>query len=349
MMRLIRQSKTDKKKVGSHKASWEVNPEFAINPEELKVERERNPKTFNRDYGSVPPFADDPFFDNEEAIQKITKLETPSWLIHREESPVGIFINASSIDRNDSVPYILSIDLGKNYSGYAAALMKLRDSDFSVAQVAGLFALYPRKGENIDLSSMFHAFIKKLCEKLKVVMVVYDQWQSKTQIDELKNLGIRADSYSLTYANFTHFRTSVGQQKLEIPYPEMPMNQAEASSEALEEILYARPYLHLIWQMLSVSEVGNKVTKGDGHDDLFRAVVLGCRYLWHENYRALFEYKAGMAYMRRDQRTTKGRLALAGGSRGSGQLYSPTGGQGGNTASSPMGRPLGVVVPRTQK
>jgi hypothetical protein len=227
--------------------------------------------------------------------------------------------------------------------------MKLRDSDFSVAQVAGLFALYPRKGENIDLSSMFHAFIKKLCEKLKVVMVVYDQWQSKTQIDELKNLGIRADSYSLTYANFTHFRTSVGQQKLEIPYPEMPMNQAEASSEALEEILYARPYLHLIWQMLSVSEVGNKVTKGDGHDDLFRAVVLGCRYLWHENYRALFEYKAGMAYMRRDQRTTKGRLALAGGSRGSGQLYSPTGGQGGNTASSPMGRPLGVVVPRTQK
>lgn len=349
IMRLIRQSKTDKKKVGSHKASWEVNPEFAINPEELKVERERNPKTFNRDYGSVPPFADDPFFDNEETIQKITKLETPSWLIHREESAVGIYINANSIDKNDSVPYILSVDLGKNYSGYAAALMKLRDSDFSVAQVAGLFALYPKKGENIDLSSMFHAFIKKLCERLKIVIVVYDQWQSKTQIDELKNLGIRAESYSLNYANFTQFRTAVGQQKLEIPFPEMPMNQAEASSEALEEILYSRPYLHLIWQMLSVSEVGNKVTKGDGHDDLFRAVVLGCRFLWHENYRMLFEYKAGMSYMRRDVRNTKGRLAIAGGSRGTGSLYSSSASGAVNSANSPRGKTLGVVVPRTLK
>jgi hypothetical protein len=126
IMRLIRQSKTDKKKVGSHKASWEVNPEFAINPEELQTERERNPKTFHRDYGSVPPFADDPFFDNEETIQKIVKLEVPSWPVYRESSAVGAFLNATELDRNDSVPYLLAIDLGKSYSGYAAALLKLR-------------------------------------------------------------------------------------------------------------------------------------------------------------------------------------------------------------------------------
>jgi hypothetical protein len=216
--------------------------------------------------------------------------------------------------------------------------------------VAGLFALYPNKAQTIDLSSMFTMFIKKLCEKLRIVMVVYDQWQSKTQIDELKNLGIRAESYSLTYANFQTFRTQVGQQKLEICSPEMSMSQAEASSEALEDILFTRPYLHLIWQMLSVSEVGNKVTKGEGHDDLFRAVVLGCHYLWNEKYRPLFEYKSGMAYSRRDGAGAhKGRLALAGGSRGSGQMYSSTGVTAGvSSATSPKGRPLGVVIPRSK-
>lgn len=350
IMRLIRQSKTDKKKVGSHKASWEVNPEFAINPDELKTEKERNPKTFNRDYGSVPPFADDPFFDNEDIIQKIVKLEVPSWPIYRQSSSVGAFLNASDVDRNDSVPYLLAIDLGKSYSGYAAALMQLRESDFSVAQVSGLFAVYPSKSETVDLSSMFQMFIKKLCEKLRIVLVVYDQWQSKTQIDELRNLGIKSESYSLTFANFTHFRTQVGQQKLELPEPEMSMAQAEASSESLEDILYTRPYLHLIWQMLSVSEVGNKVTKGEGHDDLFRAVVLGCRYLWDEKWRGIFEYKSGMAYSRRDVTVGKGRLALAGGSRGSGQFYSTNSPQPGtNVANSPKGRPIGVVVPRSTK
>jgi hypothetical protein len=323
IMHLIKMAKTDPKRVASHKASWEVNPEFAANPDELKAERDANYKTYLRDYGSIPPFAESPFFDNEEAIFKLAHLPIPSWKVTIERGTVGYYLSADQVVKDHSIPYCLAIDLGHNECGYAAALLKLKETDFSIIQVAGLFAVYPSKkrGESVDMAKSFTYFIKRLCEVLPIRLIVYDQWQSKSQIQELQGLKVSAKQYSLTFADFAFFRTQALQAKLEFPETEMPIGDIDKSPDSHQEILNTRPYLHFLWQMLSVSEVGNKIGKGSGHDDLFRAAVLGCKFLWDDDYRRDFEYRQDM--LLNGNRLGKGRLAIAGGSR-NGQLFNIT-------------------------
>jgi hypothetical protein len=348
MMHLIKLAKKDSKRVASHKASWEVNPEFAANPDELKAEREANYKTYLRDYGSIPPFAESPFFDNEEAVMRQAKLPPPVWNVSTEHGDIGYYLDASGVLKDPSVPYCLAIDLGESKCGYAAALLKLKDGDFSTVQVAGLFAIYPnkKKGEGVDMSRSFTHFIKKMSEVLPVRLVVYDQWQSRTQIQDLQNAKVAAEQYSLTYNDFTFFRTQVLQAKLEFPETEMPIEDIDKSPDSHQDLLVDRPYLHFLWQMLSVSEYGKKIGKGAGHDDLFRAVVLGCRFLWDDDYRRDFEYRQGM--LMAASGAGKGRLVISGGTK-SGQMFSVSSGGGYNaTLASTGGRSLGAVITRSK-
>ena len=351
MMHLIKLAKRDNKRVASHKASWEVNPEFAANPDELKVEREANFKTYLRDYGSIPPFADSPFFDNEDAVIKLAQLSIPDWKVTTEKGEVGYYLSAEKVEKNTTIPYCLAIDLGHTHCGYAATLLKLKETDFSTVQVAGLFAIYPNKkrGEGVDMSKSFIYFIKRLCDILPIRLIVYDQWQSKSQIQELLGLRIAAKQYSLSYQNFSFFRTQVLQAKLEYPESEIPIGDIDKSPDSHQEILYTRPYLHFLWQMLSVSETGKKIGKGDGHDDLFRAVVLGCTFLWDDDYRREFEYKAGM--LLGERRLGKGRLALAGGGLGSGQMFNTVTSGYNTTLVTPQGnqRAIGAITSKNNK
>lgn len=357
MMHLIRLGKKDTRRVCSHKASWEVNPKFAQNPDELAAERESNYKTYLRDYGSVPPYSSDPFFDNENLVTRLAMLPRPEWPIIVEKGTVGLYLSAQHVPKDSTIPYCLAVDLGYNKCGFAIALLKLKEADFSAIQIAGLWGIYPSKEKNevVDMSMCFTHFIKRLCEIFPIKLVVYDQWQSKTQIQELMNMGIKAEQYSLSYKDFVDFRSQVIQAKLEVPEPELTLTDVDKSSDDILDILHRHPYLHLIWQMLSVSEIGNKVCKGDGDDDLFRAVVLGASYLWDDDYRKDFEYKKGM-YIG-GQRSGKGRLAMAGGSMSSGQMFSTSSAMGGGynpTVATAITnnrgvRPIGAIIPRGGK
>lgn len=343
IMYLLRQAKKDDKRIASHKASWEVNPEFALNPDELQAEKNANYKTYLRDYASIPPFASDPFFDNEELVFKQVKIPQPNWPITIEQGDVGLFFNAEKVEKNATIPYCLAIDLGHNNCGYAAALLKLKETDFSVVQIAGLFAIYPNKerGEVNDLSKSFTHFIKHLCKVLPIRLVVYDQWQSKSQIQDLLNMKIKAEQYSMTYDNFLFFRNQVLQGKLEIPETEIPINEIDNCQEELNSVLNSKPYLHFLWQLLSVTEIGKKIGKGDGHDDLFRAVSLGCKFLWDEDLRKHFEYKHGMLLSQ--NQLGKGRLVVSAGFK-SGSPTNLTNNI--NVFSSNTKRPLGAIITR---
>ena len=357
MMHLIRLGKKDTKRVCSHKASWEVNPKFAQNPDELAAERESNYKTYLRDYGSVPPYSSDPFFDNENLVTRLATLPRPEWPIIVEKGTVGLYLSAQHVLKDSTIPYCLAVDLGYNKCGFAIALLKLKEADFSAIQIAGLWGIYPSKEKNevVDMSMCFTHFIKRLCEIFPIKLVVYDQWQSKTQIQELMNIGIKAEQYSLTYKDFVDFRSQVIQAKLEVPEPELTLTDVDKASEDILDILHKNPYLHFLWQMLSVSEIGNKVCKGDGDDDLFRAVVLGASYLWDDDYRKDFEYKRGM-YIG-GYKSGKGRLAMAGGSMSSGQMFTTSSAMGGGynpTVATAITnnrgvRPIGAIIPRGGK
>jgi hypothetical protein len=316
IMRLIKLGKTDTTKVTSHKASWEVNPKLDITF--LENEKRKDPRSFDRDYGSIPPFSDDPFIDNYDLVMKTAVLEQKYWNVKKETVSRGCYLNARGIDVSKNIPYLLAIDMGRSECGYALSLLKLKEEDFSVVQVEALWGLYVLKPQIVDFDNMFNEFVLPLCEKINIKMVLYDQWQSMSHIDALVNKGIEAQQYSMTYKDFIQFRSNLYQGKLETLIPESTFDEVERSARPVEELLYERPALHLLWQMLSVSEVGTKLTKGRGQDDIFRAVTLGCTMLWDAKIRKGFEYKGGVPIH-------KGRvgdgLVIAGGSRGNGQMY----------------------------
>jgi hypothetical protein len=319
IMRLIKLGKTDPTKVISHKASWEVNPK--LDPSFLENERRKDPRSYDRDYGSIPPFADDPFIDSYDLVIKTAVLDQHNWKMKQELGPAGgLYINAENVDVKSGIPYCLSIDMGRSECGYALTLLKLKEEDFSVVQLEAAWAVYVTKPTTVDFDSMFEKCILKLTEKLNIKLVLYDQWQSASHIDALANRGIEALQYSMTYKDFLQFRSNLYQGKIETIKPEVSFNDVERSPRPIEEILYVHPNLHLLWQMLSVSEVGNKLTKGRGHDDLFRAFCLGCHFLWDAKYRRSFEYKGGVALFNKHH--NKGGLVISAGSRsGNKQLY----------------------------
>lgn len=342
IMRLVKEGKSDKKKVVSHKPSWEVNPNFfAAEQASSNNEQKSNESAYRRDYGAQPPFADSPYIDDEDLVKRMSVLEMPKWEIEKKESVVGMYLSAENLTMQKDVPYCLSIDIGESNCGYAATLLKLKEGNFAIAQVAGIFSIYPTNKKKIDIDAMFTSFIEPLCQKRLIKMVVYDRWQSKSQIQKLIKLDIEAMQYSLTHGDFISFRSQVIQGKLETVLPEMTFEEVESSLQPLESLLYPRSYLHFLWQLLSVEEIGKKITKGDGHDDIFRAAVLGTRFLWDDDYKQLFEYKGGMAQ-------AKKRGLVASGTSRSGQSYSTTGNQYVNYARSSSGGTLGAVVTRNK-
>jgi len=267
-------------------------------------------------------------------------LEILPWPIKSAKNEIGMYLDASKMVLNKTIPYMLAIDIGLSNCGYAVALMKLKEEDFTTIQIEGLFSVYPTGKTPVDIDGMFEHFIKPMCECLNIQMVLYDRWQSKSQIQALVKSGIKATQYSMTYADFMDFRIRLTQNKLETPVPEMPLDDVDAAPDSLEEVLYPRSYLHFLWQLLSVSEIGRKITKGDGHDDLFRAVTLGAKFLWDEDYRYMFEYKDGQKL-----NTSKNRLVMSGGSMGTKRPY----GKGAALTYRPGHRVLGSVIVKRNK
>lgn len=348
IMRLVKLGKTNPVKLVSHKASWEVNP--GLDEEFLAGEKLKDPRSYDRDYGSIPPFADEPFIESYDAVIKTAVLEPRYWNIKTEKGPAGgLYLNGENIEDKKGIPYLLSIDMGRSECGYALTLLKLKEEDFSVVQLEAAWSVYVIKPSTVDFDSMFNKFVLKLCEKLYIKMVVYDQWQSTAHIDALNNKGIEAMQYSMAFKDFLQFRSQLYQGKIETCIPEMEFSEVERSARPLEESLYTNSYLHLLWQMLSVSECGHKITKGSGHDDLFRAFTLGCHMLWDAKYRKSFEYKGGVAL--HVGRSGSGGLVLSGGSRsGAKTLYTPRSNNAGLTSTVAAGRStLGSFMGRTRK
>lgn len=346
IMRLIKLGRTDQTKVTSHKASWEVNPNLDV--EFLENERKKDPQTFNRDYGSEPPFAKDPFIDSFELVNNSALLEIPNWsAITKEAGKLGDYLSCVNMGVSRNIPYCLSIDMGRSDCGYALSLLKLKEDDFSVVQVAGLWAIYTQKPRLVDFDGMFNDFVLPLCEKLNIKLVIYDQWQSMGHIDTLKKKGVNALQYSMAYKDFMQFRSNLYQGKLENITPEISFEKVESSPRPVEEILYENPCLHLLWQCLSVREVGNKITKGDGHDDIFRAVSLGCTFLWDPKIKSEFEYKGGIALSNKVKQQGGG-LVMAGGSRSTRSMYQ-TNINRNPAVVSPTGRVLGSFIGRSNK
>ena len=132
----------------------------------------------------------------------------------------------------------------------------------------------------INTVMMFEKCIVPILENYNILYVVYDQWNSLDAIQRIRSKHrVNAEQCSLTYTDFNTIKSTIYEGKLHIPSPEISLDQLQKMK--FEDVIKPEtPAANLQYQMLTVQEVGRKITKPyKGNDDLFRAMCLTVKYI----------------------------------------------------------------------
>lgn len=327
IMALLKEGERDKRKICFHLHSWEASP--LITRESLETEESNNPVHFWRDFGARPPLADSPFIESARAIMDMQTPSRPllSWrpkYIKDKVDPernryiAAELLGTLSDSRVRMIPRCIAVDCGETQNSFAIGIYHIEPAG---AEDGGKFNLVcdavieakPEKitetGEIIPVHfpTMFN-IVKTLCDKNKgllVKAVLYDRWQSTGQIQELRDMKIRAEKYSPKEHDFKNLRGLVYGGNAKMPkWEHEKLDDLDITDIA--EIRKA-PYTHMAVQFATVREIGLKIVKPEaGDDDIFRTAVLATWYM-SENQKDFLTKALGSTT---HQRIQVGSLAL---------------------------------------
>jgi hypothetical protein len=275
---LLKESKTSPLIFGFHAATWEINPR--ITRDVLHDEEVRDPVGFLRDYGAIAPLAGDTYISNIEAVKAMQSSMAPAFDIQTlytqiaDETLVSGTLVSSKDDR--AIPRILALDAGHTNNAFGLGLYHLENQGGEYVFVTdGVFAAIPETRNGTKLRVSFPGMadlVLELHKHFRIVHTMYDRWQSIGEIQRLRIAGVKAESYSPTWADFETYKSMVLANKVQIPKWEVPVEELEV--EDIHE-LRKYPYTHYGYQIATVQSQGKKVFKpAKGDDDMFRTAVL---------------------------------------------------------------------------
>jgi hypothetical protein len=288
-MRLLKESATDETSYGWHYATWDFNPKISMSS--LKSEM-KDRIIFERDYGAIPPLADNPFISDENVIIKSQRQIEPAnkaitWARRDHTDPVGdksIYIETKVEIPERSLPRVITVDTGYDNNSYAVGMYsydkvaKKINTDLIVEAMPDGDEVKGKCPVNFPL--MFEKCVLPLVEGFKVIYVVYDRWQSIDAVQRLKEKKIKAEFYSLRPADFQVIKSTLLDGEVILPKAEQDLMKAKRSNLAYTDLVRNNPALHLMLQILTVREIGRKVVKPiGGTDDLFRTLALAIAYI----------------------------------------------------------------------
>jgi len=293
IMRLLKEGERDKRKVCFHMASWEASP--LITRKSLSSEELNDPVKFWRDFGAVPPLANNPFIESESAIKSTQSATKPviNWrpkYVQDKVNPDMRYIAAELVGnvKDRLTPRLIAVDGGERQNSFAIGIFRMEpkpDGGFQIIQDA-IIEAKPEKIERtnevipVHFPTMFD-LVLKLSDKYKglnVLAVVYDRWQSTGEVQRLREMKVKAERYSPKESDFKILRNMVYSGDFKTPkWEHKELSDLDISNVA--EVRKA-PYTHQAIQFATVRSVGKKIVKPEvGEDDLFRVCVLGAHYL----------------------------------------------------------------------
>lgn len=293
IMQLLKHGDVDPGKVCSHLPSWEASPIFKR--ENFRFLEQTQPKVFWRDFGAIPPLADEPWIEDDRFVYAVEGNIDP--VVEYDISTVKDNVNGSSFvaasvrikSHDKKTPRILTIDQGETNNHYAIGLFSLHESKHEdgqprhVIHCDGAVSVAPMKLKNTDtilpihFPSMFRV-IESICNAFNVIDVVYDRWQSTGEIHRLREKGINAERYSPTHNDFVELRNCIFSGNYKSPKFEIRKLEDVPVSDSAE--LMRVPYSHFALQLATVREVGKRLLKPIiGEDDLARTLVLASKYM----------------------------------------------------------------------
>ncbi len=298
IMSLLKEGENDDRKVCFHFASWEASP--LITRKSLKNEERNNPSIFWRDYGAVPPLANNPFISNEKVVYKTNGKYSPLFktrpIYIDDKAGTGRFIAAELIDCNidRQTARVISVDAGEKANHFSILVHHIRQDDKNniciyldgVIEVAPEVIVEKDEVISVHFPTMLD-LILKLCDNLNVLFVIFDRWQSVDLTQRLRDKGIDAEQYSPKYQDFTNLRSLIFGETYKTPQWELK-NLSDLDLSSKQEVK-KYPYTHTAVQIATVRQVGKKIIKPEfGEDDIWRSIVLATYKLTHPKFQKKF-------------------------------------------------------------
>lgn len=297
IMRNVRAARDNKRIYAYHYPTWEANPE--ITRDSLEPEFKKSRMVAERDFGAVPPLANDPFIDNPNCVDMMIRDDHRHNLLQvKIEYNTDDFGNVTKFARvnvpqlDKRKPRMLLCDAGEKRNHFAVMLLTW-DSQMNRPRVDYVFDVAPEEGIPINFALMWEHCFMPMCEKLLIKHMFSDTWNSTELVQKLRQYKVISEQITLKFADFVEVAARLGAGELVLPKPELPVDDLRLTYENPVEFVEGKPILGLILQMLTVRQVGRRVTKPiNGDDDMFRALALGMSQIIRPELKRIYEIDA---------------------------------------------------------
>ena len=203
-MKLLATSENSKKMFSMKMSTWEFNKEF--DKEDFDQEFEDDFHGAQRDFGADPPGSVLPFItdwdlflyfvEDEELVSVASFGDTIRY--SGDVTYLGKKVNFVSLDTGD---WFIAGDAGKSRDTFSLVGMKRvwrNDGLFEMHQGFAMHILpHGSQRRYVDYTKM-DDLILALCEKLKVVKICFDYWNSETLIQTLQSKGLPVEQYAMS-------------------------------------------------------------------------------------------------------------------------------------------------------
>ena len=297
IMRSVRAARTNRKIYAYHYPTWEANPD--ISRESLQPEFDKSRMVAERDFGAVPPLANDPFISNSNCIELMIGPDHKHNLIQvKMEYHTDDFGNKTKyakvtvphIDKRK--PRMLLCDAGEKRNHFAVMLMTW-DSKLNRPRVDTVFDVPPEEGIPINFALMWEHCFLPICQGLLIRHMFSDTWNSTELVQKLRQFKVLSEQYTLKFADLIEVAARLEGGELLLPKPELPIEDLRLTYENPVEFVAGKPILGLILQILTVRQVGRRVTKPiNGEDDMFRALALGMFHIARPELKRIYAIDA---------------------------------------------------------
>ena len=287
MCRLVAENRESTRVLALQLATWEINPLYTKENEEIADAYSRNPIDAERDYGAVPPMNARVFMDMNVAARGFNGRNQahiiPFERVINDKPRRAATLESVSPD-NPQPASVLSIDAGLTNNSFALTVLNLTQSKVGEIVTTKVrcqvcVEIQTRQGSMLHYSKIYSEIISPLIKHFNVCYMFADRWNSTALLDtaeeDYKSIGLVAKQFSVKYPDFSTTRSYLEEGKLLLPALEMPLEKIR-SIDSYPSYFEGKPAAHLLFQFATVRDMGSTVIKGGPYtDDLFRSLVLG--------------------------------------------------------------------------